>query len=896
MDANSLTYGSLSIALWNANGILRHLDELDAYLHNKRIDIALISETHLTSRTRCFVNNYKIYRTDHPDDTAHGGTAVIVKSNLIHFPKPSISLPHFQACSVIVRTRHKDITLGAVYCPPRFIIQKDTFSSLLKSFGNCFVIGGDFNAKHVVWGSRLCTPRGRQLQACLLENNMHPITPFSPTYWPASPRRLPDILDFYIQKGLTNVPYDIDVVHDLSSDHTPVQLTLWAEYKLSSTSTLICGEIDWEEFRNSLDHALEIPLSLKTDEEIENAVEYFTTSVQSSAWFSTTPKCDNRMPKYPQYIRDLIREKRRARKRWHNSRLTVDKQSYNRLNNLLKSQLRTLRNERREENLSQLSASDGSLWKKCHQILGSKMTMLPLKKDSGDWAITNEEKSEVFADHLQSTFQPHADVQDIAHDLSVTSFLDCPLQLSLPPKAFSPSEIKYVIDHLPKNKAPGYDLITSNILQQLPRKGIMFLTSIFNSILRTTSFPVQWKYSNIVMILKPNKNPYSYSSYRPISLLPVCAKVFEKLFLKRLLSFIPSDCIPQHQFGFRESHSTTHQLHRVTDFIASSLERKLYSSGVFLDVSQAFDRVWLDGLFFKLKTLVPHSYYLILKSLLSERYFSVKLGSSLSSIRPSMAGVPQGSVLSPLLYTIYTSDFPAIQNCMVATFADDTAILSSDKDADNVSRNLQHFLNQIETWCTKWKIKLNTTKSQHVTFTLRRQTCPPVYFNNVPIPQTTSVKYLGLTFDRRLTWNPHTRLKRVSLNTRLKALYALLHRRSPVPLSQKLKCYTYLIRPLWTYGAQIYGSAKHSNINRIQAFQNKFLRLITNSPSYVRNSILHRDLRIDTVHTTIQKLYRRFYSKLLNHANPEIQQLSRLHLPHNPRRRLKRRWNRDLLQ
>lgn len=136
-----------------------------------------------------------------------------------------------------------------------------------------------------------------------------------------------------------------------------------------------------------------------------------------------------------------------------------------------------------------------------------------------------------------------------------------------------------------------------------------------------------WKYSLIRMIHKPGKATHLTSSYRPISLLPVMGKILEKLLLKRISPILlENEMIPRHQFGFRESHSTIQQCHRVVDKIASALERKHYCTGAFLDVTQAFDRVWHQGLLLKLKNALPFTYYLIIKSYLSERYFRVICG------------------------------------------------------------------------------------------------------------------------------------------------------------------------------------------------------------------------------------------------------------------------------
>ena len=165
---------------------------------------------------------------------------------------------------------------------------------------------------------------------------------------------------------------------------------------------------------------------------------------------------------------------------------------------------------------------------------------------------------ETFASHLITIFAPHPDILDQEHIRQVENSLLVPLQLSFPPKAINPTEVENIIIQLPKKKAPGYDLITSEILRHLPKKALIFLTQIYNAVLRTTYYPALWKFTNIVMIPKPNKPTHIPSSYRPIGLLPVMGKILEKLLLSRLIPILESqNIIPDHQFGFRSHHSTT---------------------------------------------------------------------------------------------------------------------------------------------------------------------------------------------------------------------------------------------------------------------------------------------------------------------------------------------------
>jgi hypothetical protein len=151
-------------------------------------------------------------------------------------------------------------------------------------------------------------------------------------------------------------------------------------------------------------------------------------------------------------------------------------------------------------------------------------------------------------------------------------------------------------------KAPGFDLITGKILKYLKRKALVKLTTLFNACIRLKHVPDAWKIAEIVTIPKLGKNLSEVESYRPISLLPIMSKLFEKLILKHLKPIIiEKHLVPTHQFGFRDNHSTVDQVHRIADIIEKTLESKRLCSAVFLDVAQAFDRIWHNGLLHKLR-------------------------------------------------------------------------------------------------------------------------------------------------------------------------------------------------------------------------------------------------------------------------------------------------------
>jgi hypothetical protein len=214
-----------------------------------------------------------------------------------------------------------------------------------------------------------------------------------------------------------------------------------------------------------------------------------------------------------------------------------------------------------------------------------------------------EQKLGNFAKHLVKVFQPFEGHITPDEEDQITAQLGSPFQLSPPIQCFSPGEIIETIkDNLNPKKAPGYDLITGRLLKEITRKVIMLLTAMFNAVIRTGFYPIQCKIAKIMMILKPGKPTQEVTSYRPISLLPIVSKLFEKVLLTKLKPILEKKrIIPDQQFGFRGQHATIEQVHRVADKIRKYLVVKRYCSAAFLDISKAFDKVWHKGLLIKLK-------------------------------------------------------------------------------------------------------------------------------------------------------------------------------------------------------------------------------------------------------------------------------------------------------
>ena len=370
-------------------------------------------------------------------------------------------------------------------------------------------------------------------------------------------------------------------------------------------------------------------------------------------------------------------------------------------------------------------------------------------------------------------------------------------------------EILSLIRNLNTAKAFGPDNISAKMLQICDNSIVLPISLIYNNIITTGIYPDLWKLANVIPVHKKG-DKQNVTNYRPISLLPICGKMFEKIVFNQLYSyFVSNDLITKNQSGFRAGDSTINQLIEFTNIIHKAFDNKpsLETRSVFLDISKAFDKVWHEGLIFKLKQngICGNSINL-LTNYLSNRKQRVIINGTNSDYQPILSGVPQGSVLGPLLFLIYINDLEKGVISSVKFFADDTMLFSVVEDPTISANNLNHDLELISQWAHQWKMQFNPDiKKQAVEVIFSQKISkvhhPPLYFNGSIVSLVKEHEHLGMILDSKLSFSQHMSEK---IKKTKKGIGLLKYLSVYLPLASLTQMYKLFIRPHLDYGDIIY--------------------------------------------------------------------------------------------
>ena len=338
---------------------------------------------------------------------------------------------------------------------------------------------------------------------------------------------------------------------------------------------------------------------------------------------------------------------------------------------------------------------------------------------------------------------------------------------------------------------------------------VLPLKIIFHNILVTSTYPDLWKLANITPIFKKGDKRW-IKNYRPISLLPICGKIFEKIIFNNLYSYLnANNLITKNQSGFRPGDSTTNQLLYLVNEIHKAFEdpQSLEVRAVFLDISKAFDKVWHEGLIFKLKRNgVSDSLLKLFVNYLHNRKQRVVLNGFQSDYSLIESGVPQGSVLGPLLFLLYINDLERNITSNIKFFADDTMLFSIVKDPTISANDLNRDLNMICQWAHEWKLEFNpdpTKQANEILFSCKKSSTnhPQLLFNGTAVIKVNEQKHLGLILETGLSFEKHINEKIIKAK---KNTGILKHLSNFFPLKTLDQMYKALVRPHLDYCDIIY--------------------------------------------------------------------------------------------
>lgn len=847
MDPKSLNH--LKIITWNACSLQNKILQFRHFLEQNKIHVACIQEASKSKKPLPKIVNYNLI--------SNKKIAIYIKKEL-HYDQ---LLETENSISILVNK----IRITNFYNYPKFASDLNELKYITK-FPNTIILG-DFNAKHTNWNNSSTNQNGKILNDFL---NCHPQLNLlypqnSYTHYPTNGNN-PSTIDLIV----TNLKFYVEppsTVNDLDSDHLPVATRIHLKVPIK-LNTKISRITNWSNYKNYLKNQ-NPNFPLHSTNSIDKALHRLTNATLH-AYHKNTQIINPPSHKLqlPRDILNLINTKNKLRK---------TSQKYN-LFQILKPQINKMSQEINEKIASytnlqwnhKLSNTKNLL--SVHKII--KQLRIPNQKNTplhttNGIKFSTQEKSDALADE----FSKSSSLTDHLHDNTFHDHIQNTIKNFLQQPQTNPGDpiinftsLQSLIKSLPNKKSPGKDKITNEMIKKYPNNFILQLVKIYNACYQLNYFPKQFKHSVVIPIAKPNKNPTLPQNYRPISLISMLGKLNEKIINVELTKHTQLlKVIPDSQFGFRKHHSTNMQIARIINKITINTNLNKTTSLTTIDLTKAFDTIWHDALIYKLILLkYPKNLILLIRNYLSNRSFQVKLQNTFSNSQKLTTGVPQGGVLSPQLYNIYTHDIPTDPNTDIALFADDTAIITTSSQTAQANKYTQQHLNKLQMYYQKWKLLPNPEKSTITYFGNRRksknhQSTPSL--NNLNIPETPDPKYLGVIIDKKLTFKKHISSALCKARITKTKLYPLLGPHSKLNTHLKTQIYKSYILPILTYGSQVTELAAKTTKSKMQIFQNAILRNILKitRQSRIRTKIIHERTRCETISNYIKKLNTNFY-------------------------------------
>jgi len=706
------------------------------------------------------------------DGRPRGGVLLYFKDHIPIKHRPDLEI--IDECIVAeLRIKNKKIFYILSYRSPSQTAQ--TFSDFMdklqvlldgiaKENPFSIILTGDFNARsHLFWEDEsIDTPEGKSLSTLTILNGFEQIIK-QPTHFPR-----PGI-ETCIDHIFTNQPETIidsgvipspdplckhSIVYgkiNLNVPSPPPYVRQMWDYNKADANMIRSSfsTIDWiGTFKDlSPDQMVEI-FNTKFFEIMNSFIPNRKITVRESDAPWITPE-----------VKSALRKNKRVFKKWVNRGRSLEGRA---LVSQTQRETNKIINDRKNRYASELGdkicnpkTGPKCFWTAFKKLLNNKkVSNIPPLTESDKYISNFKEKANIFNDYFAQQCRP-LDTDSVLPPLSYKT----PNFLS--DFRIEKDKIIEIIHKLNSNKAHGYDGLSIAMLKLCSIEVSLPLSLIFRAGLDTGIFPSQWKRANVQPVHKKNSRQIK-SNYRPISLLPICSKIFEKVIYDSMYTFFrENNLISKNQSGFIPGDSTINQLLAITTEIFNAFEDVDETRAVFLDISKAFDKVWHEGLIFKLRQNgINNNLLLLITSFLSNRKQRVVLNGIQSDWQNIYSGVPQGSVLGPLLFLIYINDLSDNINSNIKLFADDSSLFIKVRNIEEAQNLLTSDLNTVSLWANQWKMQFNpdiTKQAIEVIFSSKYKKVfhPPLVFGGIPVAREKSTKHLGFYLDEKLSFKIH---------------------------------------------------------------------------------------------------------------------------------------------
>ena len=815
----------MAILQWNIRGLRANYEELLLLLKKGTI-VAGLQETLLTNESQISISGFNNLHSN-----KGRGVSLLLHNSLLY--SQLILQTELDAIAAQVSLR-KTVTVCTLYLSPSKTVSKTDLEGLLEQLPKPYILIGDLNGHSPRWGSDHLNPQGKIIESLIDDHNLCVLNTGSPTF--CAPSGTLSNLDLSICSPELFLDLVWQTHSDLcGSDHFPIHINFTEHQTEDSPLRWKFNKADWESFdRLTTIHITNDLITLN-----DPAFSFSETLVQCAKDCIPKTSATNNKPKTPWFDEDckeIICERKRALRNF-NKMPTLENKI---LHQKLRAKSRFIFKQKKKQSwktfCSKLNhkTSTKKVWKVIRKIKGKgSRAAVQCLKQHGETITDKKKVANLLAStihHNSSTEHYSPKFQNLKQKAEQKS---CSFQSDNSENYNIPFTLNELKDSILKsnNSASGPDDIHYQLISHLSDSALLVLLNIFNYIWSSGSFPPSWREAVVVPIPKPGKDHSDPNNYRPIALTSCLCKTMERMIYERLLWQLEHiQALDPTQCGFRKGRCTTDHLVRFESFIRDALVNGKHVVSVLFDLEKAYDTAWKYGILKDLESLgFRGNLPIFIENFLTDRSFQIRIGSTLSDSFKQEMGVPQGSILSPLLFNIKINNIVnnVRQGIDKSLFVDDFSISAKGKTLAGVERQLQLCINQIQKWVEENGFKFSSTKTECIHFHRKQnQNIDPVInLYNQPIKVSKQVKFLGLIFDTKLSFLPHIKYVKEKCQQGLNILKVISHTDWGADRQTLLLLYRSLVRSRLDYGCIVYGSARNSYLKILDPIHHQALRI-----------------------------------------------------------------------